>query len=127
MIPYSTVSHDIRVTVRPVYLDGQSDVLGKRFVFGYHVRIGNESLDDVQLLRRHWIITDATGRVKEVEGEGVIGRQPVIAPGMAHEYNSYSVIETFTGIMEGSYIMERGRGERFRVAIPKFNLQAAAN
>lgn len=127
MVPYSTVSHDIRITVRPVYLDGQSDVLGKRFVFGYHVRIDNESYDDVQLLRRHWIITDATGRIQEVEGEGVLGKQPVIAPGMAHEYNSYSVIETFTGFMEGAYLMERGRGERFRVTIPKFNLQAAAN
>lgn len=127
MIPYISISHDVRVTVRPVYLDGQSDVLTSRFVFGYYIRIENEGFDDVQLLRRHWRITDATGRVEEVEGEGVIGQQPVIVPGAFHEYNSYSVLKTFTGTMEGSYLMERSRGDRFQVAIPRFHLQAASN
>lgn len=127
MIPYVATSNGIRVTVRPVYLDGQSDVLARRFVFGYYVRIDNESLDDVQLLRRHWIISDSSGRIEEVEGEGVIGRQPVIAPGEHHEYNSYCVLQTFVGTMEGTYTMEKGRGERFKVDIPRFDLQAASN
>ena len=127
MIPYHAVTRDIQVTVRPVYLDGQSEVLSKRFVFGYFVRIENHGVEDIQLLRRHWYITDAQGQVQEVEGEGVIGKQPVIAPGEAHEYNSYCVLESFTGHMEGTYTMEKANGERLKVEIPRFDLKAAAN
>jgi ApaG protein len=127
MIPYVAITDDIAVTVRPVYLDGQSDVLARRFVFGYFVRIENRGSVDVQLLRRHWTISDSDGRVQEVEGEGVVGHMPVIAPGESHEYNSFCTIETFEGSMEGTYLMERERGTRFRVAIPRFDLRAAAN
>ena len=127
MIPYVAITDDIAVTVRPVYLDGQSDVLARRFVFGYFVRIENRGSVDVQLLRRHWTISDSDGRVQEVEGEGVVGHKPVIAPGESHEYNSFCTIETFEGSMEGTYLMERERGTRFRVAIPRFDLRAAAN
>lgn len=127
MIPYVAITDDIAVTVRPVYLDGQSDVLARRFVFGYFVRIENRGDTEVQLLRRHWTISDGNGRVQEVEGEGVVGNTPVIAPGESHEYNSFCTIETFEGSMEGTYLMERARGARFRVAIPKFDLRAAAN
>ena len=127
MIPYTAITKDIEVTVRPIYLDGQSDVIEKKFVFGYWVRIENHGLEDIQLLRRHWFITDSTGNVQEVEGEGVIGRQPVIAPGDVHEYNSYCVLETFIGHMAGHYTMEKARGERMRVEIPRFDLKAAVN
>jgi ApaG protein len=127
MIPYQAITRDIQVTVRPVYLDGQSDIIGKRFVFGYFVRIENLGLEDIQLLRRHWYITDSNGQVQEVEGEGVIGKQPVISPGESHEYNSYCVLKTFVGHMEGTYTMEKGHGERFKVEIPKFNLKAGVN
>ena len=127
MIPYSAVTHDVQVTVRPVYLDGQSDVMGRRFVFGYFVHIENNGLEDLQLMRRHWFITDETGSVQEVEGEGVIGKQPVIAPGESHEYNSYCVLETFTGHMEGHSTIEKGRGERIKVDIPRFDLKAGVN
>ncbi len=127
MIPYTAITRDIEVTVRPIYLDGQSDVIEKKFVFGYWVRIENHGLEDIQLLRRHWHITDSTGHVQEVEGEGVIGRQPVIAPGEIHEYNSYCVLETFTGHMTGHYTMEKARGEHMRVEIPRFDLKAAVN
>lgn len=127
MIPYSAVTHDIQVTVRPVYLDGQSDIMGRRFVFGYFVRIENNGQEDVQLMRRHWFITDETGNVQEVEGEGVIGKQPTIAPGESHEYNSYCVLETFTGHMQGHYTMEKARGERIKVEIPRFDLKAGVN
>lgn len=127
MIPYVAITDDIAVTVRPVYLDGQSDVLARRFVFGYFVRIENRGSDDVQLLRRHWVISDSDGRVQEVEGEGVVGHTPIIAPGESHEYNSFCTIETFEGRMEGTYLMERSEGQRFRVAIPRFDLRAAAN
>ena len=127
MIPYIATTEDITVTVRPVYLDGQSDVLNKRFVFGYFVRIENRGTGEVQLLRRHWQISDGTGRIQEVEGEGVVGKTPVIAPGESHEYNSFCIIETFEGAMEGTYTMEREYGSRFKVVIPRFDLRAAAN
>lgn len=127
MIPYQAVTRDIEVTVRPVYLDGQSEVMERKFVFGYYIRIENHGLEPIQLLRRHWYITDESGRVQEVEGEGVIGRQPVIEPGQSHQYNSYCVLETFTGHMRGHYIMERYHGERFKVEIPQFDLKAAVN
>ncbi|MFT5142730.1 MAG: ApaG protein [Rhodothermales bacterium] len=127
MVPYAATTEDITVTVRPVYLDGQSDVLNKRFVFGYFVRIENGGSGEVQLLRRHWHIQDSSGRVQEVEGEGIVGKTPVIQPGEYHEYNSFCIIETFEGSMEGTYLMEREYGSRFKVNIPLFNLRAAAN
>lgn len=127
MVAYEATTASIKVTVRPVYLDAQSDILAGRFVFGYFVRIENHGDEEVQLLRRHWIITDAAGKVEEVEGEGVIGLQPVIAPGAEHTYSSYSVLATFEGTMEGTYLMQRPNGERFRVSIPLFHLAAAVN
>ena len=127
MIPYIATTEDITVTVRPVYLDSQSDFFEKRFVFGYFIRIENHSLREVQLLRRYWRIEEYGGRVQEVEGDGVIGKQPVIAPGGEHTYSSYSILTTFEGAMEGYYTMQRPDGERFRVVIPRFNLRAMAN
>ncbi len=127
MVAYVATTADITVTVRPVYLDGQSDFLNRKFVFGYFVRIENHGPEEVQLLRRHWYIRDGRGRVREVEGRGVIGKQPIIASGAFYEYNSFSVLETFEGSMEGTYLLERAAGERFRVAIPRFDLCAAAN
>lgn len=127
MVPYVATTDDITVTVRPVYLDSESDMMNRRFVFGYFIRIANRGIGEVQLLRRHWFIRDSEGRVEEVEGEGVIGEQPVITAGQDHRYNSFCVLETFEGTMEGTYLMERDGGERFRIAIPLFHLRAAAN
>lgn len=124
---YVATTENITVIVRPVYLDGQSDAIAKKFVFLYFVHIENHSPGKVKLLRRHWFIHDANGEVKEVEGEGVVGKQPVIRPGESHEYNSYAILETFEGYMEGSYLMERGENETFEVKIPRFTLRAAAN
>lgn len=127
MVPYIATTDDITVTVRPVYLDSESDMMNRRFVFGYFIRIANRGIGEVQLLRRHWFIRDSEGRVEEVEGEGVIGEQPVITAGHDHRYNSFCVLETFEGTMEGTYLMERDGGERFRITIPLFHLRAAAN
>jgi ApaG protein len=124
---YAATTENITVTVRPVYLDGQSNPIERKFVFAYFIQIVNNSPEQVQLLRRHWFITNSNGNVQEVEGEGVVGRQPVIPPGGTHDYNSFSVLETFEGSMEGSYLMERPGGEQFSVAIPRFVLRAAAN
>ncbi len=127
MVPYIASTADIKVTVRPVYLDSQSDMINRRFVFGYLIEIANEGPDEVQLLRRHWFIRDSDGRVQEVEGAGVIGEQPVIMPGSDHRYSSFCVLETFEGSMEGTYLMQRPNGERFKITIPRFDLRAAAN
>ncbi len=127
MVSYDATTETVRVTVRPAYLDGQSDVLEQRFAFAYFVRIENEGHDEVQLLRRTWIITDSKGNVQEVEGQGVIGKQPVIAPGEAHEYHSFCVLKTFEGSMHGTYLMQRESGERFRAQIPTFHLRALTN
>jgi ApaG protein len=124
---FAATTEDITVSVRPVYLDSQSDVIQKKFVFAYFIRIENNSKEEVQLLRRHWIISHSTGKVEEVDGEGVIGKQPVLAPGQVHEYNSYCVLESFEGSMEGTYLMRRSNGDTFRVVIPRFVLRAAAN
>lgn len=127
MQAYTETTEDITVTARPIYLDGQSDIIAKKFVFAYFIRIKNNSKENIQLLRRHWFISDSNGDVKEVEGEGVIGKQPIIKPANAHEYNSFCVLETFEGHMEGTYLMKRENGEQFRVKIPRFTLRAAAN
>lgn len=127
MVSYAATTEGITIAVRPVYLDGESDAMIGRFVFAYFVRIENDGLGEVQLLRRHWIITDETGKRTEVEGEGVVGQQPVLQPGDVHEYQSFCVLETFTGTMEGTYLMQRESGERFRAQIPRFHLAARVN
>lgn len=127
MTTYAAVTNDIKVTVRPVYLDGQSEAISRKFVFAYYISIENLGTDPVQLLRRHWIIRHSSGKREEVEGEGVIGKQPLIQPGHSHEYNSYCILETMEGSMEGSYLMQRANGEQFGVVIPLFSLRALAN
>ncbi|MEM6288964.1 MAG: Co2+/Mg2+ efflux protein ApaG [Bacteroidota bacterium] len=127
MVSYDATTETVTVSVRPVYLDDKSDVVERRFVFAYFVRIENHGPDEVQLLRRRWVITDASGHVQEVEGAGVIGRQPTIHPGETHEYHSFCVLKTFEGAMEGTYLMQREDGARFRAQIPRFHLRALAN
>lgn len=127
MTIFAATTEDITVRVRPVYLDGQSDAVARKFVFAYFIRIENNGKGNVQLLRRHWFIQDGTGEVKEVEGEGVVGKQPVIPPGEWHEYNSFCVLESFEGSMEGTYLMQRPDGELFYVVIPRFPLRALSN
>jgi len=127
MKSYVAVTEDVKVTVRPVYVDGQSSVLERKFVFAYFITVANQGTESVQLLRRHWIIKHSSGKQEEVEGEGVIGKQPVIQPGGEHDYNSYCILETLEGSMEGTYLMRKKGGEEFRVVIPKFTLRALAN
>ncbi|HTY37642.1 MAG TPA: Co2+/Mg2+ efflux protein ApaG [Bacteroidota bacterium] len=127
MSTYTATTEGIRITVRPVFLDGQSDAMQRKFIFAYFIRIENNSTQSVQLLRRHWFISHSSGRIEEVEGEGVVGKQPTIRPGDFHEYNSYCILETLEGSMEGTYLMQRESGELFRVTIPKFTLRALSN
>lgn len=127
MNTYAATTENITIKVHTAYLDMQSDPIARKFVFAYFVRIENNGPDNVQLLRRHWFINHAGGRVEEVEGEGVVGKQPTILPGKSHEYNSFCILETFEGTMEGTYLFRRDNGEYFRATIPRFTLRAAAN
>jgi ApaG protein len=121
---YSAVTADISVSVRPIFLEDQSSPTDNHFVWAYHVRIENRGHATVQLRNRHWVITDAIGRVQEVRGAGVVGEQPVLKPGESFEYTSGTPLPTPSGIMAGTYQMERENGERFDVAIPAFSLDS---
>lgn len=117
-------SEGIRVTVRPAYLREQSRPDAAQYVFAYHVRIENVGEQAAQLLTRRWQIHDAIGEDNVVEGEGVVGEQPVIAPGRVHEYRSFCVLKSPRGSMEGQYRFARADGTRFEAQIPKFDLSA---
>jgi ApaG protein len=127
MSSFAETTQGVTITVQPAYLDAQSSPMQRKFAFAYFIEIRNGGDEPVQLLRRHWHIADSEGKVTEVEGEGVIGKQPVIQPGEAHRYNSFCVIETFEGSMEGTYLMQWNSGELFHAVIPRFALRAAAN
>jgi ApaG protein len=94
------------------------------WVFQYTVRITNQSSDAVQLLSRHWIITDALDHTEEVRGPGVVGEQPVLAPGESFKYSSWCPLKTPTGMMHGTYQMVRAGGQRFDIEIAPFALKA---
>jgi len=127
LVAYTAETEDLRVTVQPAWVPAQTDALAGTFVFAYRIRLENGSTGDVQVLRRSWRIVHADGHVETVEGEGVVGEQPVLPPGGSYVYTSFVVLSTFTGTMEGFYTMQRESGERFRVAIPRFPLAAMAN
>jgi len=118
------MTRSIRVSVEPLYLADQSSPSDDHYVWAYQVKIQNEGEVTVQLLNRHWKITDAMGRVQEVRGAGVVGEQPTLKPGEAFEYTSGTPLPTPSGIMVGTYEMETPAGERFDVAIPAFSLDS---
>ncbi|MBN8529714.1 MAG: Co2+/Mg2+ efflux protein ApaG [Caulobacterales bacterium] len=119
---YETESAGIRVRVRPSYLAGQSDPEAGRWVWAYQVEIENRRESPVQLIARHWVITDAKGHVEEVRGSGVVGEQPVIQPGDRYAYASGCPLSTPSGSMVGSYAMTDDLGRPFEAAIPAFSL-----
>jgi len=121
---YSEITRSIKVSVKPFYLEDQSSPAEGRYVWAYHVRIENRGLETVQLRNRHWQITDSRGQMQEVRGAGVVGEQPVLAPGESFEYTSGTPLPTPSGIMVGSYEMETRAGESFEVAIPAFSLDS---
>jgi ApaG protein len=119
---YQAITHDIAVTVEPQYLADRSEPSRQQFFWAYTVEIENRSGRSVQLKHRHWIITDGKGQKHEVSGPGVIGEEPVIAPGASFRYTSGCPLDTPDGFMVGSYDMIRENGDRFSVAIPAFSL-----
>ena len=119
----SEITEGIRVSVEAMYLDDRSAPESNSFAFAYQVTIANEGHGRVQLMRRHWIITDGNGEVREVEGPGVVGEQPVLDAGDAHQYTSGAVLTTPVGTMEGTYEMHGPEGRIFKAEIPRFALQ----
>lgn len=112
----------IEITPVAIYLESQSDPEANRFAFAYTIQITNNGPDPVQLLSRHWHITNARNEVEEVEGPGVVGLQPVIGPGETFQYSSGAILETETGTMHGGYRMVTEAGESFDTPIPLFLL-----
>lgn len=119
----STVTTEgIRVTVKPAYWPERSSPETNHFAFMYTVEIANVGSEPARLLRRHWLITDANGRVEEVRGEGVVGKQPRLEPGERFEYTSWAMLRTPFGTMRGSYAMVRTDGRAFEARIAEFAL-----
>lgn len=112
----------LAIDIATRYLDEQSAPDEDRYVFAYTIHIRNAGKVPARLLGRHWVITDANGKVEEVTGEGVVGEQPWLRPGEAFEYTSGAVLETGLGTMEGSYAMLADDGTRFEAPIPAFTL-----
>ncbi|MBN9602960.1 MAG: Co2+/Mg2+ efflux protein ApaG [Afipia felis] len=121
---YSAVTRQIEVLVEPEFLPERSSPENRQFFWAYSIVIVNESSETVQLKTRHWIITDGLGQQQEVRGEGVVGEQPVIAPGERYEYTSGVPLTTSSGFMTGSYQMVTESGEKFDLAIPLFSLDS---
>ncbi len=119
------ITDGVKISVETIYQPEYSNPANEHFMFAYRVNIENLTENSVQLLNRHWHIFDSNGTKREVEGEGVVGQQPVIEPGNTHEYVSGCNLKTDMGSMKGSYEMERTvDGVKFRVNIPEFYLIA---
>lgn len=114
--------HRIRVEVETNFVDDQSDPRERRFVFAYTITIRNEGQVPARLLTRHWVITDANGKVQEVRGDGVVGEQPYLKPGQGFRYSSGAIIETPVGAMQGTYQMVADDGMHFDAPIAPFTL-----
>src|SRR5687767_10550843 len=117
-----TTTRGIRIQVKASYLADRSSPRDSQYLFAYHVRISNVGTETVQLVSREWIITSADGEVERVKGPGVVGEQPVLAPGGLFEYTSYCPLKTSVGSMQGSYQMVTAEGEKFDAQIAPFTL-----
>lgn len=121
---YKKTTEGIRVVVRSSFSLPHSEPADGKFVFTYLVQMENQSAEAAQLLFRHWHIHDSEGEDSELEGEGVLGEQPSLAPGKSHVYESFCVLQSPVGFMEGYYTFVRPNGEKFRVNVPRFDLRA---
>ena len=126
LFPHAATTRGVTIRVSVSFLPEQSEPAKGRWFWAYHIRIENEGAQAVQLLTRHWTIVDGRGGKHEVQGEGVVGEQPVVEPGGSFDYVSGCPLHTPTGAMEGSYRMVSEDGSSFDVAIPRFSLIAPA-
>ena len=121
---YERTTRALRVIARPRYLESQSRPDDNHFVWAYTITIENHGTETVTLRSRHWQITDAMGRMREVRGAGVVGEQPTLKPGQSFEYTSGAPLPTPSGFMVGAYQMETELGEAFEIDIPAFSLDS---
>ena len=121
---YEENTEGILIRVQPSFSLADSTLGEGKFVFTYHVEMENQGKESAQLLFRHWKIHDSGGEDSEVNGEGVVGQQPLLSPGAAHEYKSYCVLSSPAGYMEGYYTFQRPDGSRFKARVPRFSLAA---
>jgi ApaG protein len=121
---YRAVTRQIEVTVEPNFLPERSSAEQSKYFWSYTIVITNSSDETVQLRERYWIITDASGHQQHIRGEGVVGEQPVLAPGERFEYTSGVPLSTASGIMAGRYQMVSESGERFEIEVPTFSLDS---
>ena len=121
----TATTRGVEISVEPFFLEEQSDAARNMYAFAYRVCLKNHGGERVQLISRHWIITDSTGEVTHVKGDGVVGEQPVLGPGEDYEYTSGSRLESPMGTMHGTYQMRTEAGEIFDAEIPVFTLSAA--
>ena len=121
---YRAITRKIEVTVEPAFMPERSIPERGQFFWSYTIVITNSGAETVQLRTRYWIITDASGRQQEVRGEGVVGEQPVLAPGEHFEYTSGVPLTTASGFMTGRYQMVSESGERFEIEVPTFSLDS---
>lgn len=112
----------ILVEAVPHFIESQSSPEENRYVFAYTITITNTGTVPATLLSRHWLITDANGKIQEVRGDGVIGENPYLKPGETFRYTSGAMIETPVGVMQGRYTMRSDEGDQFKALIPKFTL-----
>jgi ApaG protein len=123
--PYTANTRGIAVSVEPFYLEAKSSPNDSEYFWTYRVTIENQGRETVQLLSRHWMISNARGELTEVKGPGVVGEQPVLKPGEIYEYTSGAPLDTPSGMMGGAYQMENGSGDRFDIEIPTFSLESS--
>ena len=121
---FTKTTNSINITVKPYYLDDQSEPDDQHYVWAYQVTINNLGQETVQLKNRYWKITDSNGAKQEVKGEGVVGEQPILNPGEKFENTSGTPLSTPSGFMEGYYEMETKDGNKFDASIPLFSLDS---
>ncbi len=122
--PYTAITRGIAVSVEPAFLETQSSPANSQYFWAYRVTLENQGRETVQLLSRHWMITNARGELTEVRGPGVVGEQPILKPGQSYQYQSGAPLNTPWGMMGGSYQMQTESGERFDIEIPTFSLDS---
>ena len=126
LFQHTAITDDVTVRVAVNFLPEQSRIEAGKWFWVYHIRIENDTQETLQLVSRHWRITDGNGEVSIVEGEGIVGEQPVLRPGASHDYVSGCPLSTPQGSMEGFYTFRRANGGEFKALIPFFPLAAPA-
>ncbi|MCB1490376.1 MAG: Co2+/Mg2+ efflux protein ApaG [Rhodobiaceae bacterium] len=121
---YKALTHGVQVTVNTLFMEEESDPDQSYFFWAYTIEILNLGTDTVQLMGRHWEIVADDGQAQVVDGEGVVGEQPVLEPGEAFEYTSGAPLPTASGMMRGHYLMETRNGEGIQVEVPAFSLDS---